>query len=78
MSDYKKIDLKDIVLKHFINIENGSKLISLSIFNGKDFYEAQLTPVQAREISKELINRAELIEVNNGKIFNNFNKLWLL
>jgi len=60
----KIINLEPIKISHFINIENGSKLISLSIQTGNKFEDVTLTPNQAVLIANELLERAKLINAD--------------
>ena len=62
MSDYKIITIGEYKITEFINIEHGKDKICLTIHKIKNVEDILLTPVQAKEIAKELIRRTEMIE----------------
>ena len=67
MSNYRIIELENIKIPHFVNIESGDNLILLSIHTGRNFEEAILTSDQAILIANELLRRASIINTENPK-----------
>lgn len=67
MSNYKIIEVDQIVFTNFVNIEHEKKKISLSIHKGTSFQEVMLTPEQAKDIANELLIRANQIKEEEEK-----------
>jgi hypothetical protein len=68
MSNYKIIKVREYFQEEFVNIEHGTHLITLSIFDGPKYKHVSLSPEQAIEIGNELITRANLINQERLKI----------
>lgn len=62
----KIVEIRKRKVTDFVAIDSGTDAVTLSLFHGGDSMTLEVSPKQAKDISKELKERAEEIERTKG------------